>query len=340
MVALTLWVLLKDQDLPLIFRELMEVRPVYLLLGALLVILFVCGESVIIKILLNAANTKAPLRHCIQYSFIGFFYSMITPSATGGQPMQIFYMRRHGIRVGTGSVVLMLVTIEYKSVLILTGLFLFLFCRPLMQSLDPAVRTLFWFGLFLNVLFVAALAVLAFMPRFAHKLVRGLFGKLSKIRFLHLTEARLQRVENGMDVYKEASSLIRGHVKTIIFTQLLTFLQRFILFALTYLVYVSLELRGAKLFPMIGRQAIVAISSDMLPTPGGLGFNEFVYMRIFEPVFGSDLMTTVSLTMSRGFSYYFLVIVSGIVTLGAHIVMTVRSRHKKKGSEIQKNSDK
>jgi len=245
MIALTLWVLLKDQDLPRILRELSEVRPVYLVIGAVMVILFVCSESVIVKILLNAANVKAPLRHCIQYSFVGFFYSMITPSATGGQPMQVYYMRRHGIRIGTASVVLMLVTIEYKSVLILTGLFLALFCRNLMGSLDAAVRTLFWFGMFLNMIFVAALGVLAFMPRFAHKLVKWLFSKLSRIRFLHLTEARLQRVENSMDVYQEASGLIRGHVKTIMFTQLLTFVQRFILFGLTYLVYVSLELRGA-----------------------------------------------------------------------------------------------
>ena len=149
-----------------------------------------------------------------------------------------------------------------------------------------------------------------------------------------VTEERLQRVENSMDVYQEASGLIRGHRKTIAFTQILTFVQRYCLFALTWLVYLSLDLRGAHFVPTIGRQAIVSIASDMLPTPGGLGFNEFVYMRIFTPVFGSELMTTVSLTMSRGFSYYFLVILSGIVTLGVHIYMTVRS-HRRKAAEEQ-----
>ncbi len=335
MVALTLWFLLKDQDLPLIVKELMEVPPVYLMIGSAMVLLFVCSESAIIRILLNAANIKAPFRHCVQYSFIGFFYSMVTPSATGGQPMQVYYMRRHGIRVGTASVVLMIVTIEYKSVLIASGLFLAVFCRSFMQSLDSAVRVFFTLGLILNIVFVAALAVLVFMPQFAHRLVKWLFGKLSKIRFLHLTEERLLRVEEAMDVYQEASGLIRGHIKTILFTQLLTFVQRYILFALTYLVYISLDLHGAHLLPTIGRQSIVAIASDMLPTPGGLGFNEFVYMRIFTPVFGSELMTTVSLTLSRGFSYYFLVIVSGVVTFCAHLVLTVRA-HKRSRKEASK----
>ena len=244
--------------------------------------------------------------------------------------MQIFHMRRHGIRVGTASVVLMIVTIEYKSVLIFTALVILTFFRSLYLSFEPLVRVLFVLGLVLNVVFVAALAVLVFMPKLAHRLVRKIFAMLSKIRFLHLTEARLNRVENSMNVYQEASGLIRSNMPTIIATQLLTFVQRLILFSLTWLVYVSLDLHGAHFITVTARQAVVSISSDMLPTPGGLGFAEFTYMHVFLPVFGDELMTTVSLTMSRGFSYYFLVIVSGIVTFAAHITMTVKGHRRRK----------
>ena len=325
LIGLTSWVLLRDHDMPTILHELGQVRPCYLFAGMAMVLVYVCSESVIIKILLKCAQVNAPLHRCIMYSFIGFFYSMVTPSATGGQPMQVYYMRRDGIRVGTASVVLMLVTIEFKSVLIIMGLALAIFFRPFIIALDPVVRVFFWLGLALNVIFVTALEVLVFCPRFAHKLVRGVFRVFSHIRFLHLTPSRLARVEETMDVYREASSMILGNGKTIVLTQLITFFQRFVLFALTYLAYVSLGLSGAHLLPVIGRQAVVSISSDMLPTPGGLGFYEFVYMRIFLPVFGSDLMTTLSLTISRGFSYYFLLLVSGIVTFVSHILMTVRS---------------
>ncbi len=336
-IGLTSWGLLKDQDLAKIGRELLEIRPVYLAAGAFIVVLFVCCESVIMKILLRAANVDAPLRHCIPISFIGFFYSLVTPSATGGQPMQIYYMRRHGIRVGTASAVLMIITIEYKTVLILLGFFLMIFCRGLIQSLDPSVQVLFTVGFILNVVFVAALAALVFMPRFAHRLVRRIFRMLSKIRMLHLTEARLQRVEESMDLYHDAVGLIRGHIPAITGTQVLTILQRLLLFSLTYVVYIALELRGAHLLPVIGRQAVVSIGSDMLPTPGGLGFSEYIYMCNFEPVFGSELMTTVSLTVSRGFSYYFLVIISGIVTFYAHTSLMVKARRRKRKEHTEKN---
>ena len=331
-IGLTAWLFLRDQDLKGIVKELSEIRPVYLLAGAAIVVLFVCSESLIMKILLKTAKSDQPLRNCIPISFVGFFYSMVTPSASGGQPMQVYYLRRNGVRVGTASAVLLIITIQYKMVLILIGLFLMVFCRGLMQSLDPSVRVLFTIGYILNVVFVAGLSTLVFMPRLAHRLVKWLFGKLSRIRALHLTEARLQRVEDSMDLYHDAVGLIRGHIPAIVGTQILTVLQRLLMFSLTYVVYIALEMRGTQLFPILGRQAIVSIGSDMLLTPGGMGFAEFIYMRNFEPVFGSELMTTASLAMSRGFSYYFLVMISGIVTFGVRIYMTVR-KHRRKETE-------
>ena len=68
---------------------------------------FVCMEGTIIRILLGAAGGKSGLLTCISYSFLGFFYSGITPSATGGQPMQLYEMKKDGNSVSSSTVVLM-----------------------------------------------------------------------------------------------------------------------------------------------------------------------------------------------------------------------------------------
>ena len=46
----------------------------------------------------------------------------ITPSATGGQPMQLYYMSRDDNRLSESSVVLMTVALIYKLVLVLIGI--------------------------------------------------------------------------------------------------------------------------------------------------------------------------------------------------------------------------
>lgn len=78
---------------------------------------FVCMEGTIIRILLGAAGGKSGLLTCISYSFLGFFYSGITPSATGGQPMQLYEMKKDGNSVSSSTVVLMVTAVCYKLVL-------------------------------------------------------------------------------------------------------------------------------------------------------------------------------------------------------------------------------
>ena len=140
LLVLTFWLVFRDQDLGPIVEILGKVPIHFIFIGLVLVVCYVCGESVIIKYLLHAVKIKAPLINCIRYSFVGFFFSCITPSATGGQPAQIFYMQRQKIDIPTASIILMLVTIEYKFVLVFIGLALALFGQPLVQTLPPEAQ--------------------------------------------------------------------------------------------------------------------------------------------------------------------------------------------------------
>jgi len=55
------------------------------------------------------------------FSSVGFFFSCITPSASGGQPAQIYYMKKEKIPIPVSTLVLMIVTITYKLVLVVIG---------------------------------------------------------------------------------------------------------------------------------------------------------------------------------------------------------------------------
>lgn len=61
LLGLTIWAVFKDQDFGVILHTLSQIAPGFLLAGFILVIVYVCSESVIIK-----SNHKYPL----------FFYSV------------------------------------------------------------------------------------------------------------------------------------------------------------------------------------------------------------------------------------------------------------------------
>ena len=79
--------------------------------------------------------------------------SCITPSAGGGQPAQVYYMRKNMIPVPVATVVLMVVTITYKSVLVIVGCLLAVFGRGLLDRYLYEVMPVFYLGLTLNVVF-------------------------------------------------------------------------------------------------------------------------------------------------------------------------------------------
>lgn len=322
LLALTLWLIFRDQDFEPIMQTLQSVPPIYIIVGVILVNLYVCGEAVIIKYLLHAVQIKAPILNCIRYSFVGFFFSCITPSATGGQPAQIFYMQKQKIRISTATIILMLVTIEYKFVLVFIGLALALFGQELVHTLTLEAQFYLYLGLGLNVFCVTFMSLLVFKPETAKFLITKLFQLLQRLHIVKNKNNRMERLEASMDNYKLASQFLRENKLVILNTTLITFVQRILLFTVTYIVYRSFGLNTVSAFTIILLQASISVSVDMLPLPGGMGISERLFLQTFAPIFGSTALTLSGMLLSRGISYYMLIIISGIISCITHLTIT------------------
>ncbi|MDY3908500.1 MAG: lysylphosphatidylglycerol synthase transmembrane domain-containing protein [Eubacterium sp.] len=322
LMGITIWAVFKDQDLGNIIDTLSGIAPVYLLIGFILVILYVCSESFIIKYLLHTVHIRVPILDCIRYSFVGFFYSCITPSATGGQPMQIFYMKRQNIDIPTATIILMLVTIEYKFVLVFIGLAVVILGQGFIQHyMCLEVQFFLYLGIALNVFCVSFMSFLVFLPETAKFLITKGFLLLKKLHIMKEKNNRTERLNASMEMYKKASVFLRANKIAIINTTLISFVQRFFLFFITYITYRSFGLHTENAFTITLLQSVISISVDMLPLPGGMGISERLYLLIFIPVFGSATAATASLLMSRGFNYYILIVVSGIISLITHLTV-------------------
>ena len=92
--------------------------------------LAVAGLSMLLYILIDCLNISSGIRHLgydvsfsqmLLYSFAGFFFSSITPSSSGGQPGQIYYMRKNGIKVSHVSFSTLLALLSYQTMVYLWG---------------------------------------------------------------------------------------------------------------------------------------------------------------------------------------------------------------------------
>jgi hypothetical protein len=65
-------------------------------------------------------------------------------------------------------------------------------------------------------------------------------------------------------------------------------------------------------------QVMIAIAVEMLPLPGAAGVTEGSFLLVFGAIFGEGYVKP-ALLLSRGLTFYAVLIVGGIVTFIAHL---------------------
>ena len=287
----TLYGVFHGEDLGEIVHIVKTVDPLWLIPGVICVVIFIWGESIIIFYMMHTLGIKLKKWTCFLFSSVGFFFSCITPSATGGQPAQIYYMKKEKIPIPVSTLVLMIVTITYKLVLVVIGVTLTIFGQGFIKAHLYRIRHIFYLGTALNVFCVVGMLVLVFHPMLARAiLVKG----LDILEKMHLMKRKSSRLEK---------------------------------FAATWFVYKAFGLSGSSAFVIIILQGTISVAVDMLPLPGGMGISEQLFLRIFLPVFGSQLLLP-GMLLSRGLGYYTELILSALLTIVANFTI---GRNVKKG---------
>lgn len=328
-IGLTLYGVFHGEDLSGLKDAIKECNILWLILAVPLVLFFIAGESIVIWHMLDCYGIYVKERFCFLFSAVGFFFSCVTPSATGGQPMQIYFMKKEDIPVPIATVILLVVTITYKFVLVVVGIGLWLFAGGFLAEYVAEARWVFYLGILLNVGCVILMCVVVFHPSFAKKTLILGAKLLERIHILKHKEERLDKIERSMNHYHEAAEFMSSHWGMIARVFVITVVQRFAMFAVTYFVYRAFSLNSMNFFEVMFLQAVISVSVDMLPLPGGMGISEGLFMVIFKKVFGEALLIP-GLILSRGLGYYSELFLSAIFTLVAVVVFQVREHKKSK----------
>lgn len=311
--ALTLYYVFHGEDMEALAAYLKQSDVRYWIAGTVLVVFFILSESVIIYYMMRSVGQPAILTHCFLYSFVGFFFSAITPSATGGQPAQLYFMKKDKLSMSISTLILMVVTITYKAVLVVIGLVVVIFRpRVIMQYLSPVIGWCY-LGVALNVFCVAFMMILVFHPTLAENILVSLIRVFCRITHSKKEKKWIQKISGAMEKYRSVADYLRKNKRVIVNVLLITFIQRIMWFFITYLIYLSFSLQGVGAVTITTLQGMISVSVDMLPLPGGMGMSETLFLSIFRPICGKNFVLPV-MVVSRGISYYTQLIISAIMT--------------------------
>lgn len=321
--GLTVYGVFHGEDLGAMAEAIRSAQIKWLIPGVCLVVFFIWGESIIIWYMMRSFGIRLKKRICFLFSSVGFFFSCITPSASGGQPMQIYYMKKEKIPIPVSTVILMVVTITYKLVLVVIGLGILIFGRGFLHRYLEGILPVYYLGLTLNVFCVAFMTILVFHPVMAEDMLLKGMDLLERMRLMKKKEARRQKLKDSMEVYRETAAYLKEHKKVLFHVIVLTFLQRIALFSVTWFVYLAFRMHGTSFLNVILLQAVISVAVDMLPLPGGMGISETLFLNIFATVFPGVLLP--AMVLSRGLGYYSQLLISALFTVVAQIYYSINT---------------
>lgn len=214
--VLTIYGVFHGEDLGAMMDAIRSADKRWLVPGLALVAFFIWGESIIIWYMMRSYGIKLKKRTCFLFSSVGFFFSCITPSASGGQPMQAYYMKKKNISIPVSAVILMIITITYKLVLVVVGIGVAVFGRGFLHQYLEGILPVFYLGLGLNIFCVTFMTILVFHPLLARSFLVWGLSILEKFRILRHKEGRLKKLEDSMDTYRDTAAYLKTHPRVIV----------------------------------------------------------------------------------------------------------------------------
>ncbi|PKM51780.1 MAG: lysylphosphatidylglycerol synthetase [Firmicutes bacterium HGW-Firmicutes-7] len=297
-----------------LIKSMSNVSLFWRLLCVVAVLLFIGVESFILWILLKQKDKKLSIFKCLKYAFVGYFYSGITPSATGGQPVQLYYMIKDGNGTDKSTVTLLSMALFYKLIMVIMGVSLLIFFSNGITAYLDVYVWVYYLGLTLNVLILFVILTFMLIPEKTKSIILKLVQLLMNIKVLKENNYRKEKIDSFITGYKNSVDfLFQNKFKMGVLT-LLTFIQRSSLLFVPVFIYLGLHLKDTSLFTILCIQAAIYVAVDMLPIPGAQGITELIYISAFGSIFTEQYLTT-SMIITRSVSFYLPLLIGMIVVI-------------------------
>ena len=295
-------------------------------LGGLLMcwVVYVLFEAIGTWTCLRRQGYKISLPRVLLTGLIGMYYSNITPSAAGGQPMQVNSLRKAGIPIEYGSMALTVRLVMNQFSVCAIGLVLFLINRDFVyKQLGGAI----WaarVGWLINFATVPLVLLGAFKRKWMQALAEKLIRLGAKIHVVKNPEGAIERISKMLDTYHEALTEMSHHPKEILTQLLCSIVSLLGLTGSIVFVYYAFGQSGTHWSQVLTLSCLLFVSASYTPLPGASGAQEGGFMLYFAGIF-KDGTIGLALLIWRFFTYSLFLIVGIFTVLGENTLLRKRN---------------
>ena len=314
-VIVVFYFIFKDNNYHEVYKILKNANKFYLLIALLCMSSFSICEALNIRTSLKLLKEKTTFKRCYKYALAGFFVAGITPSSSGGDPMQLYLMSKDKIKISNGALTLLLKLLSFQFTVVFLAILGFISSHKLFMESLGNLRYIIYLGAFLNIL----VGILYFLIIFFKPIIVYLVELLSKLFMKLRIKKRDQIIENlnkQVEEYSKAAIYIKQNKLVLFKIFLTTLIQMSLYYSIPYFVYLSLGFDNYSIFTFIALQSVLFVSVSSLPFPGAVGVSEATFMRIYKTMFPRVILGS-AMVITRFINFYIFIIYSGLILMYA-----------------------
>jgi len=271
---------------------------------------------------LNTLGEKVTPKQAIKYAIVGFFFSAITPAASGGQPVQIVYMHRDNIKYTNATISILIQSFSYLTMMATLGLVGYVLNYDYISNLG-FIEYFFFIGLLVNSVIIAITLFAMFSKKASEKVINLVY-----IIFKAINEDKANKFKKKINIqlkeYHDSAKVIISNRGLMIKTFLTSTLQLVSYHSVGFFIYLALGIKHLNYLKITSLQSFLYLSVSVLPLPGTVGVNETGFSLLYNPIIAKNYVDSAML-LSRGISFYLFVIITGIILT----VLAIRKKNAK-----------
>ncbi len=261
------------------------------------------------------------------------YYDSITPLGGGGQPFEIYYLRKKGLPIGIASGVPLVSYALNKIAYVFVSLIALLIYG--FGEVDGFIKILCLVGLAINLVIPTAIVMFALMPRFSSGVAKLISKIGKKLRLVKNQQEFYEKMTGNFTEYAECIKYFLHKSKISIIVGFICSIGYFV--ALYSLPYFTIRMSGVhdvNWGRMFTYCVICYASITLLPTPGGSGGAELSFRSIFESYLSGGILFW-SMLSWRIFSYYIYIFLGLGLIIYQQVIKIAKHKGKKEKKQIE-----
>ena len=285
----------------------------WLFIGYLLVLSYTFLKAIVTNNIIN--NFKGyGIKKTFSLQLMTFFFNAVTPFSTGGQPFQVYVLKKNKLTLSEGTNVVIQESIIHQIAIIIVG-FLTIIINQIFKicPIDGIIFILLIVGFLANLLVLVLLFVVSYGKKIDKLLIGWVVNLLTFFKIVKDKEKQTKKLNKSIENFNVNARLLISNKKKFIKLILLNCLAFMCLYIVPLTVLFSLgnynSFDGVTAIVLV---SFVSIISSYVPLPGGIGGQEYLFVTLFGFYLQKPLLSTLML-LWRFITYYLPMIVGAII---------------------------